>query len=70
MNGGFLSRGPKKGGLAVGPTKRGKGTKKIIALADDHRLPLAVSIERASAHESQLVEGILGHSFVDTSRRD
>jgi len=53
-----------KGGLAVGPTKRGKGTK-ILALADDHSLPLAVSIESASPHESQLVEGVLGHSFLD-----
>lgn len=60
-----LLQGGKKGGLAVGPTKRGKGTK-IIALADDHSLPLAVSIESASPHESQLVEGVLGHSFLDT----
>jgi len=59
-----LLHGGKKGGLAVGPTKRGKGTK-IIALADDHSLPLAVSIESASPHESQLVEGLLGHSFLD-----
>jgi transposase len=57
-------RGGKKGGLAVGPTKRGKGTK-ILVLADDHSLPLAVSIESASPHESQLVEGLLGHSFLD-----
>ena len=66
--GGFhrrLLHGGKKGGLAVGPTKRGKGTK-IIALADDHSLPLAVSIESASPHESQLVEGVLGHSFLNT----
>ncbi len=66
--GGFhrrLLHGGKKGGLAVGPTKRGKGTK-IIAIADDHSLPLAVSIESASPHESQLVEGVLGHSFLDT----
>src|SRR5438552_3890644 len=38
--GGFhrrLLHGGKKRGLAVGPTKRGKGTK-IIALADDHSL--------------------------------
>jgi hypothetical protein len=55
----------KKGGLALGPTKRGKGTK-IIALADDPSLPLAVNIESASPHESQLVEGVLGHSFLDT----
>jgi transposase len=60
-----LFHGDEKGGLAVGPTKRGKGTK-IIALADDHSLPLAVSIESASPHESQLVEGVLGHSFLDS----
>src|SRR5215469_15757927 len=68
FGGGFhrcLLHGGKKGGLAVGPTKRGKGTK-ILALADDHSLPLAVSIESASPHESQLVEGVLGHSFLDT----
>ena len=66
--GGFYRRlllGGKKGGLAVGPTKRGKGTK-IIVITDDHSLPLAVSIESASPHESQLVEGVLGHSFLDT----
>jgi transposase len=49
----------------VGPSKRGKGTK-IIALADDYSLPLVVGIESASPHESQLVEGILGNSFLDT----
>src|SRR5271169_3854903 len=66
--GGFYRRlllGGKKGGLAVGPTKRGKGTK-IIVITDDHSLPLAVSIESASPHESQLVEGVLGHSFLNT----
>jgi transposase len=65
--GGFhrcLLRGSKKGGLAVGPTRRGKGTK-IMAIADDHSLPLAVSVESASPHESQLVEGVLGQSFLD-----
>ena len=66
--GGFYRRlllGGKKGGLAVGPTKRGKGTK-IIVITDDHSLPLAVSVESASPHESQLVEGVLGQSFLDT----
>jgi transposase len=56
--------GAGKGGLAVGPTRRGKGTK-IIAVVDDHSLPLAVSVESASPHESQLVEGVLSHSFLD-----
>ena len=58
------SRGQKRR-VAVGPTKRGKGTK-IIVLTDDHSLPLAVSIESASPHESQLVQGVLGHSFLRT----
>jgi transposase len=56
--------GAKKGVSAVAPTKRGQGTK-ILILADGHSLPLAVSIESASPHESQLVEGLLGHSFLD-----
>ena len=47
--------GAKKGAWQSGATKRGKGTK-IIALADDHSLPLAISIESASPHKSQLVE--------------
>jgi len=58
------SRGQKKGSRGR-PTKRGKGTK-IIALADDRSLPHAVSIESASLHESQLVAGVLGQSFLDT----
>ena len=54
----------KKRGLAVGPTRRGKGTK-IVAIAADNSLPLAISVESASPHESQLVEGVLGHSILD-----
>ena len=59
-----LLLGGQKGGLAVGPTKRGKGTK-IIAIATDHSLPLAVSIQSASPHESQLVEEVLSQSFLE-----
>jgi hypothetical protein len=51
--------------LAVGPTRRGKDTK-ILAVADVRSLPLAVSVQSASPHESQLVEEVLGHSFLDT----
>jgi transposase len=54
----------KKGGLAVGPTKRGKGTK-IMAIATDDSLPLAVSVQSASPHETQLVEEVLAGSFLD-----
>lgn len=36
-----------------------------MAIADDHSLPLAVSVESASPRESQLVEGVLGQSFLD-----
>src|ERR1035441_399098 len=53
-----------KGGFAVGPTRRGKGTK-IIAIAADNSLPLAVSVESASPAECQLVEDVLAGSFLD-----
>lgn len=56
------SRG-KKRGLHVGPTKRGKGTK-IMAIADRNGLPIAIHIESASPHESQLVERTLDSRFV------
>jgi hypothetical protein len=56
----------------VGPTERGEGTKIIAladdhspALADDHSPALAVLVESASPPESQLVEGVPGHSFLD-----
>jgi transposase len=48
----------------VGPTKRGKGTK-IMAIAAANSLPLAVSVQTASPHESQLVEEVLASSFLD-----
>jgi transposase len=53
-----------KGGLAVGPTRRGKGTK-IIAVAAGNSLPLAVSVDSASPAECQLVEYVLAGSFLD-----
>lgn len=53
-----------KRGLAVGPTRRGKGTK-ILAIAAGNSLPLAVSVQSASPHESQLVEEVLAASFLD-----
>jgi transposase len=53
-----------KGGFAVGPTRRGKGTK-IIAIAADNSLPLAVAVDSASPAECQLVEQVLAGSFLD-----
>jgi hypothetical protein len=38
---------PKKGGAAVGPARRRKGSK-IIAICDGHGLPLAVHVVGAS----------------------
>ena len=38
----------------MGKTRRGKGTK-IMAVADKHGLPVAVSIASASPHEVTLV---------------
>jgi len=54
-------RGPRDRAYQAEPREE-----KIIALADDGCLAVAVSIESASPHESQLVEGVLGHSFLDT----
>jgi transposase len=53
-----------KGGFAVGPTRRGKGTK-IVAIAAGNSLPLAVSVASASPAECQLVEELLAGSFLD-----
>ncbi len=57
-------RGCEKGGLAVGKTKRGKGTK-IMAIAAGNSVPLAVTIDSASPHESKLVDETLAGSFLD-----
>src|SRR5207253_2408788 len=51
-----------KGGSAVGPTRRGKGSK-IMAISDGHGLPLAVHVASASPHETKLVEATLEQRF-------
>lgn len=52
-----------KGGSAVGPTKRGKGSK-IVAIADRHGLPIAVHVASARPNEAILVEACLGQRFL------
>jgi transposase len=47
-----------KGGLAVGKTKRGKGTKWMV-LVDGQGLPLGVRLESASPSEVMLAEATL-----------
>ena len=51
-----------KRGSAVGPTRRGKGSK-IMAIADRHGLPIACGISSASPHETQLVEATIQQRF-------
>ena len=51
-----------KRGAAVGPTRRGKGSK-IMAIADRHGLPVACSIASASPHETKLVEATVEQRF-------
>ena len=51
-----------KRGAAVGPTRRGKGSK-IMAIADRHGLPVACSIASASPHETKLVEATIEQRF-------
>ena len=57
-----MFRAGKKRGLAVGKTKRGKGTK-ILAIADACGLPVAAHVESASPHEVKLVEATIDSSF-------
>ena len=55
-------RGGEKGGLCVGKTKRGKGTK-LMVIADATGLPLAVHTTCASPHEVTLVEATLDETL-------
>jgi hypothetical protein len=48
----------------VGPTQRDKGTK-ITAITVGDSVPIAVSVQAASPHESQLVEEAIGNHFLD-----
>ena len=57
-----LRRG-EKGGAAVGPTRRGKGSK-IMAICDRHGLPLAVHVASASPYEAHLVPATLDARFL------
>ena len=57
-----LRRGEKRG-AAVGPTRRGKGTK-IMAICDRHGLPLAVHVASASPYEPHLVPATLDARFL------
>ena len=52
-----------KGGLCVGKTKRGKGTK-IMAVADRNGLPVAVCTASASPAEVRLVAQTLEQRFI------
>jgi transposase len=52
-----------KRGSAVGPTRRGKGSK-IMAISDGHGLPVAVHVASASPHETKLVGPTLEQRFV------
>src|SRR5579862_4401164 len=52
-----------KRGSAIGPTRRGKGSK-IMAISDGHGLPLAVHVASASPHETKLVEPTIERRFL------
>ncbi len=53
-----LFRERQRGGLDVGPTKRGKGTK-LMAVADRSGLPVSLHTCSASPHEVRLVDDTL-----------
>lgn len=48
----------KQGGLCVGKTKRGKGTK-LMAIADAPSLPVAIEVASATPHEVTLVDDLI-----------
>lgn len=48
----------------MGRTKRGKGTK-IMAIAAGNSVPVAVTIDSASPHQSKLVDETLTGSFLE-----
>ena len=58
-----------KGGLKVGKTKRGKGTK-IMAVADRHGLPVPICIESATPHEVKLATSTLVQMVVHDAPRN
>jgi transposase len=49
----------------VGKTKRGKGTKLVVALADASGLPISVCAASASPHEVTLVREVLAAGFLE-----
>src|SRR2546430_10042575 len=51
-----------KRGSAVGPTRRGKGSK-IMAISDGHGLPVAIHLISTSPNEATLVEATLAQCF-------
>ena len=55
----------KRGGAAVGKTKRGKGSK-MMAVVEAHGLPVAITIDSANPHEVKLVEQTLEHALSRT----
>lgn len=54
----------KRGGEAIGKTKRGKGSK-IMAICDKSGRPAGITVTSASPHEVTLVSKTLDHMFVD-----
>lgn len=54
----------KRGGPAVGKTKKGKGSK-IMAIVEAQGLPIAATIDSANPHEVKLVEQTLDARFLD-----
>ena len=49
----------------MGKTKRGKGTKLVVALADASGLPISVCAASASPHEVTLVGEVLAAGFLE-----
>jgi transposase len=62
LDGTFVSG--KRGGEAIGKTKRGKGSK-IMAICDKNGRPAGITVTSASPHEVTLVHATIDNMFVD-----
>jgi hypothetical protein len=71
IDGGTFIVAKKRGGNEIGKTKRGKGTKKLMAISDSTGLPISVYITYASPHEVTLAEATLSKCFItDDEKRE
>jgi hypothetical protein len=66
IDGGTFIVSKKRGGNEIGATKRGKGTKKLMAISDSTGIPISVHITSTASphHEVTFAEAIISKCFI------